>query len=302
MRAALLCMAVLLWVMPASARVPTHVACIGDSITFGFGDEVPDGGRPLGPYPKQLGTLLAGEKPAVDVQNFGVGGTTLLSSGDKPYIDSPEYEEATAFVASAGAAAVVDVVIMLGTNDSKPQNWDDGANAAAFTSDYEALIEHFATLPTRPYIYVMVPPAVFSSVSDIDGAIIVADIDPLIRAVAARESADLIDLYTPTEGMPALFGDGVHPTDVGYTLIAHVVEAALLGPFEPAQDAAASPTPSGGCAIAASGSDDGTAFGLALGVGVLIRRRARRRPQAKVEETMRRLFPSGMRPTTTAAS
>src|SRR5258708_5608922 len=106
-----------LYVAPARAqqRMPTHVACVGDSITFGYGAS-----SAATNYPSDLQKLLG---PAVQVQNFGHNGATMLSNGTLPYIQQPEYAGAPTFVANAGAPAVVDVIIMLGTNDSAPTNW-----------------------------------------------------------------------------------------------------------------------------------------------------------------------------------
>ncbi|HSY24533.1 MAG TPA: GDSL-type esterase/lipase family protein [Polyangiaceae bacterium] len=242
----------------AGPRLPTHVACVGDSITAGVGDQTADGGPPLGPYPTQLATILAGQDPGVNVQNFGHSGATLLTSGDTPYIQQVEYQNATSFVSNAGANAVVDVVIMLGTNDSKPTNWNAGANATAFTNEYIALVQHFADLPTAPQIYLMLPPAAFTNTFTIDGTVIVQQIDPLIRAVATQENTGLIDLYTPTENMPQLFGDGVHPIDVGYTLIANIVASALLAVPDagtaPSDDAGASMEEDSGSSVQSDAS------------------------------------------------
>jgi hypothetical protein len=54
--------------------------------------------------------------------NYGHSGATMLSTGDLPYQLQPEYTSATSFVSGAGATATVDVIIMLGTNDSKDYN------------------------------------------------------------------------------------------------------------------------------------------------------------------------------------
>jgi acyl-CoA thioesterase-1 len=268
---ALACAATLAFALPSSPaqaagpRLPTHVACVGDSITAGVGDSTADGGPPLGPYPTQLGTILSGEDPGVIVQNFGHSGATLLSSGDTPYVQQVEYQEATTFVSNAGANSVVDVVIMLGTNDSKPANWQSGANATEFTSDYIALVQHFAGLATAPQIYLVLPPAAFTNTYTIDGTVLLQQIDPLIRAVATQENTGLIDLYTPTANMPQLFDDGVHPNDVGYTLVASTVASALLAVpdagAEPSNDAessmgddAGSPTESDGSVSSEAGS------------------------------------------------
>ena len=89
--------------------VPVVVACVGDSITEGIGATRADQYS----YPAQLQGLL-GEGYAV--HNYGASGMTLLAEGDYPYIRQERY--------AASLACPCDVVLlMLGTNDSKPQNW-----------------------------------------------------------------------------------------------------------------------------------------------------------------------------------
>src|SRR4051794_12268865 len=85
----------------AEPRKPTHIACVGDSITAGNGATSTDKN-----YPSQLQSLLGN---SVQVKNFGNSGSTMLSDGfgDKPYTKQAEYTNATTFVSNAGAAAVV---------------------------------------------------------------------------------------------------------------------------------------------------------------------------------------------------
>ena len=81
----------------AQPRMPTHVACVGDSITAGVGAS-----NPANNYPSQLGGLLGG---GVTVRNFGHSGATLLTTGDTPYQKTLEYTNATSFVAGASGCA-----------------------------------------------------------------------------------------------------------------------------------------------------------------------------------------------------
>ena len=94
-----------------------RVACVGDSITFGAGV----GDREKNSYPAVLGRLL-GEK--WQVKNFGVSGATMLNKGDKPYTKQKAFAAALEFKPNV-------VLIKLGTNDSKPQNWKFKADFAA---------------------------------------------------------------------------------------------------------------------------------------------------------------------------
>ena len=116
-------------------RMPTHVACVGDSITAGQGSSASNR-----TYPAVLQTMLGS---GVQVRNFGNSGSTMLSVGDKPYQNQAEYTAATTFVSGAGAGAVVDVIIMLGTNDTKSYNWTaggGGTRAQQYRTDYGAMI------------------------------------------------------------------------------------------------------------------------------------------------------------------
>lgn len=199
----------------AEPRRPTHIACVGDSITYGYL------GSPGKDYPSVLQGLVGSE---VKVGNFGHNGATMLKTGNDPYWTRPAFTNATKFVEEAGDDAVASVVILLGANDSKPVNW----NADAFIEDYEAMVDHFAGLSTQPTIYLGLPAATGNNpCCNIRGDVIKNEQLSLIRSLAARKGLPLIDLYTPTAGHPEYFSDGVHPTDEGYALLAELVLAGL---------------------------------------------------------------------------
>src|ERR1017187_8508802 len=61
-----------------------RVACVGDSITYGFG--IAD--REHQSYPAQLGALLGSDW---DARNYGVSGATLLKAGGAPYWNQDAY-------------------------------------------------------------------------------------------------------------------------------------------------------------------------------------------------------------------
>lgn len=117
--------------------VPVVVACVGDSITEGIGATRADQYS----YPAQLQGLL-GEGYAV--HNYGASGMTLLAEGDYPYIRQERY--------AASLACPCDVVLlMLGTNDSKPQNW---RFQEWYLSELTEMIRTYQSLPSRPQVYV----------------------------------------------------------------------------------------------------------------------------------------------------
>ena len=207
----------------AQPRVPTHVACVGDSITAGVGAS-----NPANNYPSQLQGLLGS---GVTVRNFGHSGATLLTTGDTPYQKTLEYTNATSFVAGAGDGAVVDVIIMLGTNDSKPNNWnggDAGTRAGQFAIDLAALVDHFATMSTQPVVYLALPLDALTNTFTISGPVIHDQIIPIINQVATDKGLPTIDLNTPTMGQTPYFTDGVHPNDGGYTVVAGLMRDGLM--------------------------------------------------------------------------
>ena len=208
----------------AEPRKPTSVACVGDSITEGMGASVPAKN-----YVSLLQGLLGN---SVTVTNFGVSGTTMLTApyGDMPYTAQQKYKDSTTFVQNAGASAVVSVVVILGANDSKPQNWNPaaGKNDQQYKKDYLALVDHYLGLTPKPAVYVGYPLATGTNpCCSISGTVIHDEQLPLIKQVATEKRLPIIDLNTATTGHPEYFGDGVHPNDAGYVVMANLVKKGL---------------------------------------------------------------------------
>jgi acyl-CoA thioesterase I len=207
----------------AADRTPTHVACVGDSITAGSGAS----DASTKSYPADLQSMLGS---GVQVKNFGHSGATMLSVGDLPYQNQSEYGAATTFVSNAGANAVVDVIIMLGTNDSKPYNWtvNNTTRADQFKKDCAAMVDHFAQLASHPTVYLALPPHAYDNTYQISGAVIHDEIIPVIEQVAAEKHLATIDIDAPTSGKQNLFTDGVHPNDQGYVVVAKAMYDGLM--------------------------------------------------------------------------
>jgi len=241
----------------AASRVPTHVACIGDSITAGVGAAQ---GKP---YVTDLQTLLG---PGIKVQGFGHIGATMQSNSvppTVPYEAQPDYPAATDWVSAAGPDAVVDVVIMLGTNDAQPQNWTGDASAAQYKSDYIAMIQRFAALNTRPLVFLALPPTSYTD--GVPDSTIANKIIPIIKQIAADTGLPTIDVHTATGGHPEAFAaDGLHPDDSGHLLIAQAMYQSLLNtsavPVIPT-GAAGSPGSAGGSASSTGGGASSAAGG-----------------------------------------
>ena len=83
----LLILTILLSTLSISAQKKIKVACIGNSVTYGYGHENPE----ITSYPSQLATML-GEN--YEVGNFGKSGATLLRKGHRPYNEQEEFQKA----------------------------------------------------------------------------------------------------------------------------------------------------------------------------------------------------------------
>lgn len=178
------------------AQEEIRIACIGNSITAYFG------GYPsldLDSYPAQLRILMG---PGYNIQNYGVSGRTLLKHGDFPIWNEAAFAAALAFKPHI-------VTIMLGTNDSKPQNW---VYKDEFISDYCAMIDTFRALETHPEIYVCIPPPAFSRKYDINDSVITYEMIPMLQQIIQQKNTHVIDFHTFFQGKGHLFYDGIHPT------------------------------------------------------------------------------------------
>jgi lysophospholipase L1-like esterase len=178
-------------------------------------------------YPADLRALFGG---AAVVINYGHSGATMLTTGDLPYVNQPEYAAANSYLMNTAAGSIVDVIIMLGTNDSKAYNWAPGgaSMAAQFATDTAALVDHFASLPNHPVVYLALPPDVYTNTFGISGSVIHDQIIPILNQVAAQRAVPTIDVNTPTTGHAEDFTDGVHPNDAGYQIVAQVMQDGLL--------------------------------------------------------------------------
>ncbi len=199
------------------AREPVRVACIGNSITFGY--LLPDPATES--YPSQLQEML-GE--GYTVGNFGRSGATLLRHGHRPYVAQPEWRGALDFRPDIA-------VIHLGVNDTDPRNWPHYGDE--FIGDYLAIID---TLRQQ----------------NPDVRIILANLTPLgaqhyrfrsgtrqwrdeirrtIPQVALAAGAELIDFDTPLRHRQNLMPDGIHPDKEGTGLLARTVCRAITGNY-----------------------------------------------------------------------
>ena len=197
---------------PTKYSTPIKVACIGNSITYGSG--IAD--RPRDSYPSQLARML-GEK--WEVRNFGVGGRTMLKKGDYPFWNEEAYTQAKTFLPDV-------VIIKLGTNDTKPQNWKFKNE---FYADYKAMVKELKALSSHPKIYLCKPVPVYGNRWGINDSIVVHGVIPAVGKLAKEENLQVIDLYSALSGKASLFPDQIHPNPEGAGLMAQTIYKALTG-------------------------------------------------------------------------
>lgn len=189
---------------------PIKLSCVGDSITQGVGAAKGQS------WPAQLQKML-GDKWVV--KNFGVSGTTLLNAGDSPYQKQNAFKNAKELNPDV-------VVIILGTNDTKPQNWK---HKDSFVADYKDMIKQFADLPSKPRIYICYPPYIAGKGNFGINEPNTKEEMPMIKQVAEAMKVEVIDVHGALDGKDALIPDRVHPNTDGATEIAKAVCKALTG-------------------------------------------------------------------------
>lgn len=182
------------------------IACVGDSITEGSFNPAPA----VNSYPSQLQRLLGND---YEVANFGISSATLLSNGNFPYIKQRVYEEALAFNPEI-------ILIKLGTNDTKPENW---VYENEFVKDYTSLIHSFQTLSTKPRIILITPVTIFRNGTDNRNQVLEQEMLPFLKEVAATNGCECLDLFTPTKSLGSYFPDGVHPDIAGTKLLVQTI-------------------------------------------------------------------------------
>ncbi|AFL85745.1 lysophospholipase L1-like esterase [Belliella baltica DSM 15883] len=191
----------------------TKVACIGDSVTFGYGISERDSLS----YPSQLQRMLG---DFYEVGNFGHSGATLLQKGHNPYVQTAAYKNALTFRADIA-------IIHLGLNDTDPRNWP--YYKGEFEVDYASLIADLkqANPDVRILIAELSPifsghPRFKSGTRDWH-----REIRNKIRKIAKDNEVELIDFFKPLHQHPDLFPDNLHPTAQGAEILASLVYSKL---------------------------------------------------------------------------
>ena len=179
-----------------------RVACLGDSITQ------------ITNYPADLQTLLGNN---TIVGDFGVSGSTVDFNTSKPYLFQEQFRQARSFLPTV-------VIIMLGTNDARTDNYKQINN---FVADYERMISIIENFTSKPQIFIVEPPPIYNNTLNLNGTDFAQGVIPRIQQVAKAMNLPLINVYKPLLNHPEYFPDGVHPNNEGAQVIANIIHKAL---------------------------------------------------------------------------
>ena len=195
------------------------VACVGDSITYGHGIS----NWPENNYPAVLQQLLG---DGYHVRNFGVSGRAVQDNSDQPYRALQQYQDSLAYDADI-------VVFMMGSNDTKPENW---FGEEAFKTALQDLLDDYTRGEKKPIIYLCTTPACFFT-EDSEGELTSHDLRPayaetiagIVQKVANECGYPVIDIHALSKENPQWFAkDGVHPNNDGATAIARTVSDVII--------------------------------------------------------------------------
>ena len=212
-----------------NAPAPRVVACVGDSITWGGGG--------ANCYPKLLQAEL-GE--GWKVLNFGVNSRTArrdgkefdLRPGDLDYRKTLNYTKSLSCKPDA-------VILMIGTNDSKPPNWEE--TGEAFREGYADLVDDYLALDPKPVVVIGISPTVKGGgfTYGVTEKIVGGGVVPVQRRIAEEKGLPTVDCRAVLDPhmATAYSGDGLHPNAEGNALLAAAFAARLRELFSHAEGA-----------------------------------------------------------------
>ncbi|WP_372469001.1 GDSL-type esterase/lipase family protein [Microbacterium maritypicum] len=201
--------------LPRPREDRIRLAAVGDSNTYGAGMLFRGRGRRS--YPGRLEQLLG---DGYQVLNYGVNRCTLQREGDWPYDATPQ--------ATASLHAGADIVlVMLGSNDARGDNW----NAERYETQLAAFVERYRTRGAT--VFLLTPPVAFPNRRGVHKRIIADEVAPIVRAVASRLGVDLIDVFDVTRRSVTRHPDGIHLDARASAIVAEAVAEALVPPTAP---------------------------------------------------------------------
>ena len=160
---------------------PQEVACIGDSITYGYGVNKKD---------SWVYKINEKTKNKYILNNYGICGQRMQDMNWNQEIDE-------------------DIcLILLGTNDAF--SWDEQAFQKSVDVGLQSL--------KGKKIFVLLPPAIVQD--EYYDLILKEKIIPVLKKMAEKYHLETIDLYSLTEGHSEYYSDGLHLNKEGNEVVA----------------------------------------------------------------------------------
>ncbi len=179
------------------------LACLGDSITYGYGLINRDNCYP---------SILERSLPSGwEVRNYGVNGACAQPGKDDSYDKTGMIDRILEWNPDI-------VLFMLGSNDSKTEIWVD---STAYIDACRSLIEQIRT--RDQIIVLMTPPPAGLNFFGIRNEIITDQIYPALKSFAETNHFPLLDFTDQMKNRPYLYIDNVHPNKYGYTVISDMI-------------------------------------------------------------------------------
>ena len=189
-----------------------RVACIGDSITWGF--------TLLNPWKQSYPALLQEKLGAgYQVRNFGYNDASARFDADTPYVSKRVYRDSLEWNPDI-------VLLMLGTNDTKTRNWDP----EVFRRDYRKIVESYQSRPSHPRVVLIAPIRVFLIMGrpllGVRPDNMEEGVRPAIREIADDIGLELVDLHDLFKDSKYCY-HGVHPQRLGAQMLADAIYSAI---------------------------------------------------------------------------
>ena len=200
---------------PITVKEKFHIACIGDSLTYGhmWRDKA---------YPVYLSNKVS---KYYEVGNFSYNGLSITGYGgsfdnpDERYIVRDEYKQSLAFKPDVFA-------IMLGTNDAT--GWAKAE--PTFYDEYKILLDSYIEeIPDAQFIMMVSPPCISPNQFSIPNDVINDSVNPIQRDLADEYGFEVLDLreeFEAHENYESDYlrpNDGVHFTEMGAEYVANRV-------------------------------------------------------------------------------
>ena len=192
-------------------NTPIKIACVGNSITEGYGNS-----SQRMAWPGQLERLLGG---SYAVGNYGKSGYCLGKKTDWSFWNTDNFTNAKAMNP--------DILIMaLGTNDADPWRWDQWGGE--FKQDYLDMLTEFRANGRNPILFCALAPPIFPTATSRQNNYIETKLIPIVREIAAEQNAYIIDFHNTMLNNASGFPDNVHPNDAGAALMAKVAYDCIM--------------------------------------------------------------------------